>query len=253
MLVSWTRFKLILAVLCVAAPALAQDPRSFRLAAPEALVETGFLRHLLPRFSLKHGIRITLVAPGDPAEAALTTGPDGQPVFQGPQAVWHFSAPPEAPEAVGRFADWLTSEVGVTTITAYLVDGQPLFSALKPKEAEAVAIVFDGDPVLGEAVARQHCARCHVVDQNERMNAIGSTPSFFALRTLPNWENRFAGFYGLNPHPAFTVIEDVTDPFDPLRPPPIVPLVITLEELDALLAFAASVPLADLGAPIRHQ
>ena len=64
---------------------------------------------------------------------------------------------------------------------------------------------------------------------------------------------RMSGFYLLNPHPAFTVVQDMTDPFDPNRPPPIVPIKVTLDQIDALLAYMQGLQPADLGAPIKHQ
>jgi hypothetical protein len=85
------------------------------------------------------------------------------------------------------------------------------------------------------------------------MNAIGSTPSFAVLRALPDWGARFQGFFALNPHPAFTQVADVTDPFPIDRPPPIIPVEITLDDLEAILAFVAAMEPADLGAPLLHQ
>ena len=76
----------------------------------------------------------------------------------------------------------------------------------------------DGDALRGEEVSLSHCGRCHVVSDKNRMNSIGSTPSFAVLRTLRDWEDRFQAFYVLNPHPAFTQITDVTKPFDATRP-----------------------------------
>ena len=85
------------------------------------------------------------------------------------------------------------------------------------------------------------------------MNDIGSTPSFAVLRTLRNWDSRFQAFYALNPHPAFTQVAEVTPPFDRTRPSPIVPVEITLDDLEHILTFVAQIPPADLGAPIRSQ
>ena len=85
------------------------------------------------------------------------------------------------------------------------------------------------------------------------MSSIDSSPSFFALRSLPDWEDRFQTFYVLNPHPAFTQIADVTPPFPDELPSPIVPVEMTLEDVDAILAFVAALKPADLGAPLQHQ
>ena len=85
-----------------------------------------------------------------------------------------------------------------------------------------------------------------MIGPRNRMGGLGSTPSFAVLKTLNDWEVRFRGFYMLNPHPSFTQIPDVTDPFDESRPPPIVPLEITLEDLDAILAYVATIEPAEL-------
>jgi hypothetical protein len=85
------------------------------------------------------------------------------------------------------------------------------------------------------------------------MTGIGSTPSFSVLRSLPDWSDRFSVFYVLNPHPSFTVIDGVTPPFATNRPPPIAPVVLTLDDLEDVLAYVAGLKPADLGAPLRHQ
>lgn len=73
------------------------------------------------------------------------------------------------------------------------------------------------------------------------------------LRSLPDWEERFAAFYALNPHPSFTIIEDVTPPFPADRPPPLVPIRLTLDEVEAVLAYVTAMDAAELGAPLVHQ
>ena len=92
-----------------------------------------------------------------------------------------------------------------------------------------------------------------MVNEATRMTSIGSTPSFAVLRGLANWQERFESFFSRNPHPSFTVLDGVSEPFDETRPPPIVPLELSLAELDAILAFVSRIPPADLGAPIQYQ
>ena len=99
----------------------------------------------------------------------------------------------------------------------------------------------------------ERVGRCHVIDDTNRMKGLGSTPSFQVLRTLPNWQGRFEAFYALAPHGAFTQVKDVTPPFDPRHPPPIVPLEMTLDDLEAIAAFAGTLPPADLGAPLQSR
>jgi hypothetical protein len=42
-------------------------------------------------------------------------------------------------------------------------------------------------------------------------------------------------------------------PFADHLPPPIVPVEITIEDLEAIMAYVSGVAPADLGAPIQHQ
>ncbi len=228
---------------------VAAGERDFRLNAPEVLIESGLLKHLLPRFSLKTQIRVELV--DGAAEVTLTPGGDGVAVFSGAGAVWHISAA-DHPGAA-RFAEWLTSEVGQRTLTSYEVDGAQPFTLPTAKEEVAEAETYGGNAAEGLKLSSVHCGRCHVVRADDRMNAIGSTPSFHVLRSLRDWDNRFRAFFALNPHPAFTQIADVTEPFPINRPSPIAPVEMTLDDLDAIMAYVSQLEPADLGAPIKHQ
>ena len=245
--------RMIIFCLTVLVPVSATaDDRRFRLSAPEALIASGLLDYLLPRFSLKTGVRIDIVTGGDgAAEVALGTT-EGRAVFIGEGATWRMHLRGTHAGAT-RFADWLTSEIGQRTLTSYEVEGRAPFSLPEAGEAADVALVFEGNAVQGKALSLRHCGRCHVVSEENRMNAIGSTPSFAVLRALPEWGTRFQTFYVLNPHPAFTQVADITEPFADHRPPPIVPVEITLDDLEAIMAYVSGVAPADLGAPIRHQ
>lgn len=235
----------VLAVV-LAVPAHAQD-KSFALQVPAALVETGFMKHLLPRFSLKKGIRIAVTP--DPADAGL--GDAGTPVFRQGDRVWHLTKA-DGPNT-NAFEEWLLSDVGKRTIEAFAPNGTPMFSAdVKVKQQVEVAEAT-GDIVLGEQISLQRCGRCHVVNEKNRMNAIGSTPSFGLLRTFEDWQYRFESFFVLKPHGAFTQVEDVTEPFAENLPSPIAPIEVTLDEIDAITAYVGSIAPADLGAPIKTQ
>ena len=241
------RLLLVLGMALSAFAVSAQDKR-FALSAPEELVETGFLKHLLPRFSLKTGIRIELNGNNPAVRIGLDAG---SPVFEGAGQTWLMEV--DAGPHTDKFIDWLRSEVGQRTIAAFQKDGQPMFAPPSQVEVVAQEVSRDGDAVAGEGLSLRMCGRCHVVNDSNRMNAIGSTPSFAVLRTFPDWEERFEAFYVLRPHGAFTQIEDVTLPFDPARPSPISPLEMTLEDVEAILAYVATIPAADLGAPIQSQ
>lgn len=244
------RVCLLILVLVLLPFKVAAEGRAVALYAPPALVETGLLDYALPRFSLKTQVRVTRV--GDPGAAQVVLGSEGQPLFEGAGQLWAMQVV-ETTEWTTRFADWLGGEIGQATVLSYAPQGAPLFALPVLEEAEAPAPVLAGDPALGLTVARLKCTRCHRVEPEGGLTGIGSTPSFSVLRAMPDWEARFAGFYALNPHPAFTLIDEVTPPFDKSRPSPIVPIEMTLEEVDAVTAYVAGLAAADLGAPLAHQ
>ena len=246
-----TRLIFLIYVCLSFAPIARADDRLVRLSAPTDLVESGFLKHLLPRFSLKTQVRVQFVAAGGPHDIAF--GSSGTAVFVGPQITWHMNIVAPQHSGTRRFVNWLNSDVGQRTITSYAPDGIQMFDLPREAETTTVSLDFDGDAAAGELVSRQMCGRCHVVSSDSTMNAIGSTPSFFVLRTLDNWADRFQTFYALNPHPSFTQVKDVTAPFAADRPPPIVPVEMTLDQLEAILAYVARLEPADLGAPLQHQ
>ena len=227
------------------------NERAFTLHAAPEIVESGLLQFLLPRFSLKTQVRISVVPSGDEADVSL--GENGRPVFAGLGRTWRMRVHKSGHAGAEKFSDWIASDVGRRTILSFTVDGVQLFSIAAEEKVEAAPITMDGNSDLGRAVSQRLCGRCHVVVAEERMNAIGSTPSFFALRSLPDWNERFAAFYVLNPHPAFTQVAEVTPPFPQDRPPPIVPLEMTLDDVEAVLAYVALLNPADLGAPLEHQ
>lgn len=237
--------------------------RRFTLAADPDLAASGLLKYLVPRFSLKTGIKVTPVDAAEGAAADALLGPrtavgTGRPAFARDDTPYLCRAAPadgenERVAHARRFCDWIVSDVGQRAVESFAPGGARLYvaAASAPTEPDAPAVV--GDPLAGKRLSLALCGRCHVVGPENRMNGLGSTPSFAMLRTLSDWRDRFTGFYLLNPHPAFTQIADATDPFDASRPPPIVPLRLTLDDLEAILAFVAGVGPADLGAEIEHQ
>jgi mono/diheme cytochrome c family protein len=240
--------KLAVLALCLMLPeaVLGQD-RDFALSAPQKIRDSTFLQYLLPRFSLKHGVRINVVD----ADADAVIGDTGTAVFAGFGQVWHLSH--NGGEGPALFADWLLSDIGKRTVEGFTVDGDQPFSARTVSAVATPEILFNGDVEEGSALALRHCGRCHVVNESNRMKGMGQTPSFALMRTFTDWQNRFAGFYALNPHPSFTQVAGITPPFDPMRPPAIFPLEMTQDDLDAILAYVATIVPADLGAPLQSQ
>ena len=228
--------------------AAAQD-RTLRVSVSPVLVETGFLKHLLPRFTLKTQVRIDLVE----TDADVVLGTTGAtPILQGDGVIYYASVPIEGPKAA-RFVYWLKSDIGQRTIGAFKRDGVQVFSGAADLVDVVVEMVFTGDIIVGETLSYTNCGRCHVIGPKNRMGGVGSTPSFALMRTFPDWQRRFETFFTLRPHPSFTQITGVTEPFAANLPPAIVPLEITVDQLDSIVAFVATIKPADLGAPIVHQ
>lgn len=259
---AWLRGGLSALCIVLLAPAAVAQERRFTLAADPDLAASGLLKYVLPRFSLKTGIKVAAVdLTADVAADALlgqrAAVGTGHPAFARDETLYLCHATQADGESertthAGRFCDWVVSDIGQRTIESFAPDGVQLYAAASvPVKQDDTAT--GGDAVAGEQLSFALCGRCHVVGPKNRMKGLGSTPSFGVLRTLSDWRERFQGFYLLNPHPAFTQITDVTDPFDESRPPPIVPLRLTLDELEAILAFAAAISPADLGAEIKHQ
>lgn len=245
-------FVLIFLIVTVAAPASAEDKR-FTLHADPVLVETGLIKFLVPRFSMKTNTRVTLSDIAEDGAARLTSdGTDGLDVIASGDQIWSLSVP-DGDVHAARFADWLSSDIGKRTIASFTPESGAGFTAAADRPVETVALDLSRDTTEGVSLSLVHCGRCHVIGPQNRHNSIGSTPSFGLLRSFTNWQERFETFYVLNPHPAFTQIEEVTAPFDPGLPSPIHPLSMTLEELDEILAYVATMSPANLGAPIQHQ
>ncbi|MBK0326676.1 hypothetical protein I5535_05145 [Rhodobacteraceae bacterium F11138] len=238
---------LCLTLVLNASPVTAQE--TLGLAAPPAVVESGLLQHILPRFSLKTSVRV--VADDAGAMSLNASGP-GTPVFHRDGVTYFLRITDSAPRQQ-RFHDWLTSEIGKNTVDSFAPDGEPLFSARFETIEVRAEPTFEGDAARGAQLSLIHCGRCHVVGPQNRMKGLDSTPSFAVLRGFADWDTRFQEFFVRKPHAVFTQIQDVTPPFDPERPSPIVPVRITLQDLDAILAFVAETEAADLGAPLQTQ
>jgi hypothetical protein len=234
---------ILTALLLLPFPGLAQD-KAFDLAVPTSLAESGLIDFLLPRFSLKTGVRITL---DDAASVAL--GDEGTPVFKGPTQLWHLTEP--TTPAQTRFKDWLLSNIGKRTINSFEVDGTHPFDASVTQAVVVVATPLAGDAARGKTLSVDLCGNCHVVGPENRMKAIGSTPSFMLMRAFSDWRTRFDTFYKLRPHSPFTFVKGVTDM--PSGSPSTRTITMERADVDAITAFVGGMAPADLGAPIQSQ
>lgn len=98
------------------------------------------------------------------------------------------------------------------------------------------------DVERGREVAATHCTRCHVVGDINPYGGIESTPSFIGMKRLADWERRYAEFYILPPHPALVRIEEVSAERDEERPAFVTEIILTLDDVDAILAFVKTLP-----------
>lgn len=237
----------IVLVICALRPLSAQE--ALRLAVPEALEQSGFAQFVVPRFVLKTGVRIARVGGDDIAEMRFTN--EGTALFEGLGERWAFEHNGDA--GAERFAAWLRSDIGRRTIESFKAPDGGTFSTRIKTVVAAPVLNYDGDAVQGEELSLHLCGRCHVINDKNRMNGMGATPSFAVLRSFRDWDDRFQTFHLRNPHPSFTQIADISEPFDPSLPPPIVPMEMTQADLEAILAYVADMTPADLGAPLQTQ
>ena len=106
----------------------------------------------------------------------------------------------------------------------------------------AAAPSAGADVDRGREVAATHCTRCHVVGDINPYGGIESTPSFIGMKYLADWERRFAEFYILPPHPALVRISEVSANRSEERPAFVHEIVLTLEDVDAVLDFVRTLP-----------
>lgn len=214
----------------------------------DRMMEEGFDKQLLPRFKFKHRITIVPVTDG---EADMAFGTEGNRVFQriGGDVV-HLEIRTEDPGA-RTFLDWLGSGPGKAAIESFTPDGSQVYTTERAAVVVEKTETFEGDQVDGARLALVHCGRCHVVDERNRMGGIGSTPSFAALRGRSNWSDLFRAFWAHNPHPSFTQVAGVTEPFDPMKALHVAPVEITMDEIEAITAFVATLEAKELGRPVQ--
>jgi len=104
------------------------------------------------------------------------------------------------------------------------------------------ALPAGADVEHGREVAATHCTRCHVVGDINPYGGIESTPSFIGMKYLADWERRFEEFYVLPPHPALVRISEVSADRSKERPAFVHEIVLTLEDVDAILDFVRTLP-----------
>ncbi|MGB1356396.1 MAG: c-type cytochrome [Candidatus Puniceispirillaceae bacterium] len=115
----------------------------------------------------------------------------------------------------------------------YLAGALCILAGVSPASADAER---------GRELAASHCTRCHVVGDINPYGGIESTPSFIGMKYLADWERRFEEFYVLPPHPALVRISEVSAERSEARPAFVHEIILTLEDVDAILAFVRTLP-----------
>lgn len=246
-------------------PVHAED-RVLRLYADPQLVEGGLTGYLLPRFRFKTRIETDMV--DVPEAAGLLLIPEAQAdgmadvVYrqsllraEADDTIFVLVIPQYQAEALA-FSGWLQSTAGKRAIERHRDQGEAVFlpyEADRSSTSTRESAETDASLETGRKLTFFHCGRCHVIDSSNKYAGIGSTPSFAAMRNLPDWHDKFSAFWTLNPHPSFTQVEGITAPFPIERPPSIAPIELTLEEVEAIVSFTGSIPPKDLGAQVQSQ
>lgn len=237
--------------------ALAQDA-DLTVVVPQNLIESGFMKHVLPRFRFKTRIRAAALPEGSDGDASLLSAENGGTAVMSAVdgAIFRFQTTTDDADKAAKstkLLQWLQSGPGRAAIEGFQPNGEQLFAPGAAKIVQEVKIEVEGDANLGSKLALLHCGRCHVIDSRNPFGGIGSTPSFGAMKNLSGWLESFSAFWTINPHPSFTQVEGITEPFNPSRPPPIAPLLLTLEEVEAITAFVVSMPTKDLGGAVEAR
>jgi hypothetical protein len=132
-----------------------------------------------------------------------------------------------------RVREQLSGPVSVRRLQALA-----MFVAMANGLLAAPVFGFAADLENGRKLAREHCARCHVVGEGNKFGGIGSTPSFRLLVTaFKDWRTRFKTFYARRPHPAFLSIEGKGRLRKDL-PPNAHPVELPARSIDDLVALA---------------
>lgn len=242
----------MLAIVLMAGAVQAQE-KEITMDSDPVLEASGLWSYVLPRFKLKTGIKVHVVYGSGGLNSDVLMQRDGTTQVMASGDGLEFRATLNRPSAHGkRFMEWLVSEVGQRTISAYRLDEQQVFFPSVVEIYEDVT-PLKGDILIGEETSIRKCGRCHVISERNKYGGIDSTPSFGALRTLKDWQEKFRVFWTLNPHPSFTQIEGVTEPFDPAYPPHIYPIYLTVKEVSDIGAYMQTISPKDLGPPLEGE
>ena len=239
------------------------------------MVENGFLKYVLPRFSLKTQIRISRSSSTDPA----TVPEGGYPDPAG--SAWWPRPSGEGAARIVRVPLPMTTE----TYAAVRLAASGTTRACRPPCG--LAAIGGGaqyadqpSPIDGRGGLSTAGRRTGAGGEGggAGRSAGGREAGLFPLRPMPcggrtqsdgrasaprrplarsgrSRIGRIGCWFSIRsiPHPSFTQVEGVTPPFDPARPPHIAPVELTIDDVEAIAAFARTIPPKDLGGVTLEQ
>ena len=221
---------------------------------PEELLMVEFDKHILPRFKFKTQIKIKAVNFFENSDASIGIKTNGISIFSDLNDIIYKIELITSEEAklkkIDKFIDWLKSTSGISAIEGFQFNEVPIFKAILSEKKEKKEFVFEGDSKNGLLISQKHCKRCHVVDDNA-FAGIDSSPSFHAMRSFEDWEERFRAFWTVSPHLNVISITEVYDAGSNLSPVVIAPIELTLDEVDDILSYVSKIVPKDLGKPIN--
>ena len=93
-------------------------------------------------------------------------------------------------------SDYIAGQCGTISTMFRCVFGGYLYYTL------ATTALADDRVLQGFDVARELCARCHVIGEYNRLGGIGNAPSFQWMVKADDWRERFGSFYARRPYPC---------------------------------------------------
>ena len=105
----------------------------------------------------------------------------------------------------------------------------------------------------GEILVRAHCTRCHVVGNLNKYGGIDSTPSFGVIKSLPDWQDRFAAFWSLLPHPSVVQVDGLSLERPKGLPATTKQIFLDIDDVDGIQAYVKTLPVKDLGGGISYR
>jgi len=220
---------------------------------PEELKMIEFDKHLLPRFKFKTQIAIKNSDEEDSHDVLIGIIEKGQPIFSDLNGFLYrleiITLDEDKRKKAEKFMTWLTSPSGIAVIEDFSIDDTPIFKGIKHQKEEKIVMNFAGNITSGLSLSQVHCKRCHVVDNNA-FAGIDSSPSFHALRSIKNWEEKFRAFWTVSPHLSVISITDIYEAGSSRSPVTMVPIELNLSEVEDILAYVASIKPKELGEAI---